>query len=84
MCNAQADVRFVPIADTPPLFDHLVGAGKYCRRNGEAERLRGFEIDHKFVFGRGLDRKVSCLFALEDAIDIVGRAPVLINKIGSP
>ena len=25
--------------------DSLVGGGKYCRRNGEAECLCGFEID---------------------------------------
>ena len=27
MCSAQADVRFVPIADI--LFDNLVGAGEH-------------------------------------------------------
>ena len=24
MCSAQADVRYVPIADIPSLFDHLI------------------------------------------------------------
>ena len=27
MCGATRDVRFVPIADIGPLFDHLVGDG---------------------------------------------------------
>jgi hypothetical protein len=31
-------VRFVPIPEVGRSLDHLVGAGKYCRRNGEAER----------------------------------------------
>lgn len=26
MCSALADVRFVPIADIAPLFDHLTGS----------------------------------------------------------
>src|SRR5262245_37712072 len=37
-----------------PLFDNLIGAGKYRRRNCEAHCLRGFEIDHQFVLGRCL------------------------------
>src|SRR5215475_3207339 len=65
----------------PVLFDHLVGARKYCCRNCETKGFRGLEIDHHFVFGRGLDWKVSCLFALEDAIDIVGRAPEWVHRI---
>src|SRR5690242_15896270 len=38
------------------LFDHLVGAGKHCRGYHKSERLRGFEIDDQFVFGRRLHR----------------------------
>ena len=33
MCGATRDVRFVPIADIPTLFDHLVGAGDERRRD---------------------------------------------------
>ena len=40
------NVRFVPKADIAHLVDHRVGAGKYCRRNCEAEGLRCLEIDH--------------------------------------
>jgi hypothetical protein len=29
------------------LFDHLVGAGKHGCRDFQAERPRGFEIDHQ-------------------------------------
>ena len=34
------------------------------------------------VLGRRLHRQVGRLLALEDAIDIAGRAPVLVDEIG--
>jgi hypothetical protein len=34
---------------TVRLFDNLVGNGEHTRRNGEAERLGGLEIDRQFV-----------------------------------
>src|SRR5215469_15005801 len=32
-----------------PLFDLLVGTGKYCLRNDEAECFCSFKIDHQLV-----------------------------------
>src|SRR5262249_33208822 len=43
MCGANRNVRFGPIGDITSL-DHLVGAGKHCRRNYQAECLGRFEI----------------------------------------
>ena len=49
--RTSPDVREVPIGDLSrcsklsDLLDHLVGAGEQRRRNFEAERLRGFEVD---------------------------------------
>ena len=64
-----------------PLFDHLVGAGEHGWRDFEAERFGSFEVDYQLVFGRRLHREVGRLLALEDAINVTGGAPVLVDKI---
>ena len=64
------------------LFDHLVGACEHGRRDGEAKRLGGLEVQHQLVPRRRLHRQVGGLLALEDAIDIAGRAPGQVDQIG--
>src|SRR5216684_388650 len=59
-------------------LDHLVGALLEKQRYVEAKRFGGLEIDHQFVFGWRLHRKVGRLLAPEDAIDIGRRNPKLI------
>jgi hypothetical protein len=51
MCGATRYVRFVPIADIVRnliclLLDYLIGIREQRRRDGEAERFRGLEIDY--------------------------------------
>ena len=48
----------------------------------EAERLRSLQVDDHFEFGRCLHREVGRLFAFEDAIDIAGGAPKLVDSVG--
>src|SRR5262249_20279240 len=64
-------------------FDHLVGARQQRRWHVQAERLGGLEIDHEFVLRRRLNRKVGRLLALEDAVDVTGCLPELVDRIRS-
>src|SRR5215471_2110031 len=51
-------------------FDHLVGAREQRLRHGEAQRLRGLEVDDEFILGRRLHRQVGQLLASENAMDV--------------
>jgi hypothetical protein len=53
MCSALSDVRFVPIADIVPLFDHFICAADYWSWDVEPERLGSLEIDDQLDL-RGL------------------------------
>jgi len=44
--------------------------GQAALVHGEAKRIGGFEVDDQLIFSRCLHRKISRLFALEDAIDV--------------
>jgi hypothetical protein len=50
------------------LFDHLVGECKQRRRDGQAERLGGLEVDHELEFGaRLVPGRLSCVNAGHEA-----------------
>src|SRR5689334_6346944 len=48
-------------------------------RYGESERLGGLEVDRELVLGRRLHRQVRRLFAFEDAVNVAGSTPVLVD-----
>ena len=62
-------------------FHSITSSARASRLSGkvEAERLGGLEVDSEFVLGRRLHRKIGGFLALEDAIDVAGRAPILLD-----
>ena len=63
------------------LLDHLIGASEQLWRHRNAERLGGLEVQEQFDFRGLLYRQVGRLLALEDAVDVAGRAPILVHPI---
>src|SRR5204863_3065881 len=51
-------------------LDYLVGAREDRRRDRQAERIGGFEIDDELVSGSLLDSQVGRFRALEDLVDV--------------
>src|SRR6516225_217919 len=79
MCQKQTFCAAAELA----LFDHLVGPGEQGRRDCYAERRGRFEVDHQFEFCRSLYWKVGRFLAPENAIDVAGRTPVGVDRIGA-
>ena len=67
----------MPTTEVAGLFGHLVSASEKCGWNIKAERLGSLQIDDRLVLGRRLHRQISWLLALEDAVDVAGRAAIL-------
>jgi hypothetical protein len=54
------------------LFDHLVGEREQLVRHGEAERLRGLEIDRHLELHRRLRWEIGRIGSFQDAINVGG------------
>jgi hypothetical protein len=63
------------------LFNYVVGQLLQMQRHIEAKRFRGLEVDYLLELGGCLNRQLAWFCALEDAIDIRCRTPVLIGYI---
>src|SRR4051794_1961687 len=63
------------------LFDHLVGSNHQRRRNIEAKRLGGPQVDHQLELRGLLDRKVGWLRTLEDTLNVGGSPTIQVDVV---
>src|SRR5262245_16481239 len=68
---------------TRELLNHPLGTDHYGRWQGDAERLRGFQIDDKLERGRLFDRHRRGIRALRNAVDEVADAAEIVEDAGA-
>ena len=81
MGTGREHMQQTPCAGCDNLIDHLVGECEQQIRHGEAQRPGGLKIDDQLVLDWSLDRQVGGLLALEDAVDVAGRPPIIIEHV---
>src|SRR5262249_3626550 len=62
-------------------FDYLVGAGEQGRRNREAERVGGFQVNGEVEPGGQRDGQVGGLTPSEDLVNVIGRQPIDFSEL---
>jgi hypothetical protein len=62
------------------LFDHPVGKREQLVGNGQAERLRGLEVDDQLELGRLVDRQICRLLALENPRGMDAGAAIAVRE----
>jgi hypothetical protein len=62
-------------------LNHLIGGGQQRLRDGQAEGLRGLEIDDEFETSRLLNRNVGRFRPAQDFVDELGGAPTAARSL---
>ena len=83
MCSALGHVCSGPKADIGCLFDYLIGDLLEMQGHAKAERLGGFQIDHKIEFTWLQNWKIGRLFTFEDSSGVIACLPIRLVMLGA-
>src|SRR6476620_1866071 len=79
-CAAQSVMSALGQKRTLLLFDHLIGTGEHSRRDGDAYRFCGLEVDYQLEFRWLLDRQIAGVGTFKDLVDVFGCMSVFIGQ----
>ena len=83
-CNTICHKPTYAVQQTVPLFNYLIGDCEHVGWDAEPKRPGGLQVDDDLVPGRRLHRELGRLLALEDAVDVAGCLPELVDVIRPP
>src|SRR6516162_99258 len=72
--------RMLKLISIKKLFDHLVSGDQQVGRYGQAERLRGLQVDDQFELGRPNYRQIGRLRAFENATKVDAKLSVHVGN----
>src|SRR5262249_19429249 len=74
-------MRWAAAWSTMASLNDLICAGEQRRRDRQPQRLGRLEVDDELEVGGLLDRQVAGLGALEDLVDVAGRASLELESV---
>src|SRR5215831_9454457 len=83
MCHLRTRAPQQTTRASVSLFDHVIGTQENRRRQLDAKRLSGLEVENHIEFVGLLDRKISGLGSLQNFGDVSGAVTIHRNGVGA-